>query len=43
MNSSQFKCGCIIQRSYFNDRLGLNLEFGGGFVSGGKIGISYKL
>ncbi len=30
-------------RYYFTDRLGVNVEFGGGSVSGGKIGISYKL
>lgn len=30
-------------RYYFTDRLGVNLEFGGGTVSGGKIGLSYKL
>lgn len=30
-------------RYYFTDRLGVNAEFGGGTVSGGKIGISYKL
>jgi hypothetical protein len=30
-------------RYYFTDKLGVNVEFGGGSVSGGKIGISYKL
>jgi len=31
-------------RYYFNEKFGLNLEFGGGnFTSGGKIGISLKL
>lgn len=30
-------------RYYFTDKLGANVEFGGGSVSGGKIGISYKL
>ena len=29
-------------RYYFKENLGLNLEFGGGTTSGGKIGISYK-
>ncbi len=30
--------------NYFNEKFGLNLEFGGGnYVSGGKIGISLKL
>jgi hypothetical protein len=31
-------------RYYFNEKVGINLEFGGGnAVSGGKIGISIKL
>jgi hypothetical protein len=30
-------------RYYFTDQLGVNVEFGGGTVSGGKVGISYKL
>jgi outer membrane immunogenic protein len=31
-------------RYYFNEKFGLNLEFGGGnYVSGGKFGISLKL
>ncbi len=29
-------------RYYFNPNWGVNLEFGGGNVTGGKIGISYK-
>ncbi|PIF00964.1 MAG: hypothetical protein CR994_02650 [Maribacter sp.] len=36
--------GQIGARYYFSDKLGVNLEFGGGNItSGGKIGISYKL
>jgi outer membrane immunogenic protein len=35
--------GQIGGRYYFNDNVGINLEFGGGNAfSGGKIGISYK-
>jgi hypothetical protein len=30
-------------RYFFNDRFGINLEFGGGTGSGGNIGITYKL
>jgi hypothetical protein len=30
-------------RYFFNDRFGVNLEFGGGTGSGGNIGITYKL
>jgi len=30
-------------RYYFTNQLGVNVEFGGGTVSGGKVGISYKL
>lgn len=29
-------------RYYFSDRFGVCLEFGGGYVSGGRFGISYK-
>ncbi|OXA79251.1 hypothetical protein B0A58_03835 [Flavobacterium branchiophilum NBRC 15030 = ATCC 35035] len=30
-------------RYFFNDKFGVNLELGGGGVSGGKIGVTYKL
>lgn len=29
-------------RYFFDDQLGLNLEFGGGNVSGGKLGVTYR-
>lgn len=30
-------------RYFFSEKFGINLEFGGGTASGGKIGITYKL
>lgn len=30
-------------RYYFTDRIGVNVEFGGGTVSGGKVGLSFKM
>ncbi|HEY5691329.1 MAG TPA: hypothetical protein VIS49_07735, partial [Cyclobacteriaceae bacterium] len=32
--------GC---RYFFSEKFGLNLEFGGGYASGGVFGITYKL
>lgn len=46
-DTNDFNMGLGIQvggRYYFNEKFGLNLEFGGGnYVSGGKFGISLKL
>jgi len=35
--------GQVGGRYYFNEKFGINLELGGGNISGGKIGITMKL
>lgn len=41
--SGLFLTGQVGGRYFFNDNIGINIEFGGGTVAGGKIGVTFVL